>query len=129
MPAVGLSALGLDTAEVENVCSFDASERRNWIDSGLTAVGTKSVDCFLQEGDLSLVISVMLEQPPDQSPDGYSGIGVWIALVRDPVNHVIWVEVINRALEILLGRGEIILCSVPRGFAADRFGTRPILCW
>ena len=92
MPAVVLSALGLDTAEVENVCLFDASERRNWIDSGLTAVGTKSVDCFLQEGDLSLVISVVLEQPPDQSPDGYSGIGVWIALVRDPAIEIVWFQ-------------------------------------
>jgi hypothetical protein len=124
-----LERFGLDTAEVENVCVFDLSERRSWIDSGLTAVGTKSVDSLLQQGDLSLVISVMLEQAPDQSPDGNSGILGWIALVHDPANHVVWVEVINRALQIFLGSGEIILCPAPRGFASTGFGTRPILRW
>lgn len=38
-------------------------------DSGLTAARVKSVDRTLQEGDLALVISIVLEQSPDQGPD------------------------------------------------------------
>jgi hypothetical protein len=97
----------------------DRSElRRSGVDSRLTAVGTKSVDCLLQQGDLSLVVGVVLEHPSDQSADCNSGAGGWITLVADPMNQVFWVEVINGALEIFLGRGKIILCPAPRGFAS-----------
>jgi hypothetical protein len=43
------------------------------------------------------------------------------------VNHVSRVDVINGALEIVLGSGEIILCSAPSGFVSAGFGTWPIL--
>ena len=87
----------------------------------------KSVDSFLQQGDLSLVISVVLEQAPDQRADGNAGIGRWIALVPDPANQVNRVEVVNRALQILLCSSEIILCPTPRRLASSGFRTRPIL--
>jgi hypothetical protein len=98
-------------------------------DSGLTAVGMKSVDPLLQQGDLSLVIGVVLEQAPDQSPDSDSGTGACIALVPDPANQVNRVDVINRVFQIFLCSGEIILCSAPRSFASAGFGNRPILRW
>jgi len=89
----------------------------------------KSVDCLLQQGDLPLVIGVVLEQTSDQSADRNSGGGGWITVVADPVNQVFWVEVINGALEIFLGRGEIILCPAPRAFASAGLGSWPILRW
>ena len=108
---------------------WKASDTENGVDSGLTAVGVKSVDSFLQQGDLSLVISVVLEQAPDQSSDSNSGTDTRIALVPDPANQVNRVEVINRPFQILLCSGEIILCPAPRGFASARFGNWPILRW
>jgi hypothetical protein len=97
---------------VENVCSAEdrvadpsspeTPQRKGGVDSGLTAVWSRSVNGLLQEADLALVISVVLEQAPDQSPDGNSGRDGWIALVRDPANKIVGLEVIDRPLEILL---------------------------
>jgi hypothetical protein len=127
--AVVLERFGLDTTEVEKFAARSQQLRRIGVDSGLTAVGMKSVDCLFQQADLSLVIGVVLEQTSDESPDSDSGTGARIALVPDPTNQVFWVEVINGTLEILLRRTEIILCPAPRGFASAGFGARPILSW
>jgi hypothetical protein len=51
------------------------------------------------------MIGVVLEQAPDQSADGNSGVGSGIALVRNPANEVVGLEIINCALQIPLGSG------------------------
>ena len=57
--AVILDCFGLDTAEVEKFAAR-SELRQSGVDSGLTAIRMKSVDCFLQQGDLSLVVGVVL---------------------------------------------------------------------